>query len=61
MAAKLTPVQHIKQEGEKFEIRIKTLIFTQELDFTVGEEFEIAGHGGIPLKVSPREKKVIMK
>ena len=40
MATKMSPSQDVKQEGDKFQVKVTTGFMIKEWKFTIGEEFE---------------------
>lgn len=62
MATNSTPTLDVTQDGDKFHIRLASLVHTKEAQFTAGEPFEETQQSGAVMKVTPKwdGKKLIM-
>ena len=51
MASKSRPKLEIQQKGDKFSIKLTTIMATREENFNIDEEFEQDSHSGVRMKV----------
>jgi len=51
MAGASSPDLDITQDGDKFHIKLHSLVQTKETDFNVNEEFEETQQNGVIMKV----------
>ncbi|KAG9281471.1 fatty acid-binding protein, liver [Astyanax mexicanus] len=54
MMKEVKPVTVIKQDGEKFEVSVKTPLRTNTNSFTIGQEAEFTTMNGMKFKATPR-------
>lgn len=63
MASASSPDLDITQDGNKFHIKLHSLVQTKDTDFTIDEEFEETQQNGAVMKVMPTwdDNKLVMK
>ena len=55
MASSSSPTLEITQQGNKFDIKLQSMVVSRESHFTVGEDFEETQQNGLLMKVFSNE------